>query len=222
MLLRFLSNNSGFLGNDLKHYKEFQEFFSNSKVFLDLANKSSPSSTQLSALINEAELLKKIWQDRNFPIHELKNETDRLIKLLEDLLNNNMFVDRFKEKDFSNKMKENIENLEKLLKLANLKNQDYENFINNFIDSDDGKDGFKNTLRALIEYKKKVDGCKAAEEEIQRKNEEINKKIVGYLKNFELIEKWLKRNNDIFKNSDEISLSIDPANGVNLMEKNLK
>lgn len=224
MLLRFLQDNSVFLGNDIKNFKKFKDFFQNIKISFDLSLKASPGgiSEQLKTLLNESEILKKTWAERNMPLQETKLENDHLLKLLENLQANNLLIDKKAEGKFSNILKENLENLEKMHEKAQQKNLDYEKLINNFLDSDDINDGFKNTLRSLIEYKKKLDSLKYVEDEIKNIQKENEKKNLSYLTNFEKIENWFKKNNDIFKDCENLRFSVDTNSGIGLMEKNLK
>jgi len=224
ILMRFLQQNGGFLSSELKNFKDIQDFFQNIKIGLDLSSKSAINSIpeQLKTLINEADRLKKIGQEKNMPLQEIKQENERLLKLIENLLSNNLLMEKATEVRFHNILKENLENMESLLEKSQRKNLDYEKFIMDFLDTDDGNEGFKNTLRTLIEYKKKLDGLKGLEDDMKRIQIENNRKNIGYLTGFDLIEKWLKKNGDIFKNCGNLRLSVDVGEGVDLMEKDLK
>ena len=133
---------------------------------------------QLKTLFNESDILKKQWQERNMPMQEIKMENDKILVMLEKLLANNLYMEKSSEIRFQNITKEKIGNLEKMLEKAQNRALDYEKFINNFLDTDDNE-GFKNTLRTLIEYKKKVDGLNGLEEEIKRIQRENEGKIAG-------------------------------------------
>jgi DNA-dependent RNA polymerase auxiliary subunit epsilon len=223
MLQRFLQQNSNFLANDIHQFKDFQEFFKNIKIGLDLSIKNSTGvmPEQLKTLFNESEIFKKQWHDRNMPMQEIKIENDKILTMLEKLLANNLYMDKSSEMRFQNIAKENILNLEKMMEKAQNRALDYEKFINNFLDTDDNE-GFKNTLRTLIEYKKKADGLNGLEEEIKRIQRENEGKNAGYLANFDIIEKWFKKNNDIFKECENLKLSCEASSGVIVLEKNLK
>ena len=223
-MLRFFQQNGGFLSKDIKSFKDFQDFFQNIKIGMDLSTKSSSGimPEKIKMLLNEAERLKKLWQERNMPSQELKLENDRLLEMIENILKNNLFIDKNSEPDFQNILKENILNLEKMLEKAQYKNSDYEKFIENLLDGDDGNEGFKKTLKSLIEYKKKADGINGLEDEIRKLQNENDKRNLNYLANFELIEKWLKRHKDVFKDCENVKLSIDIVSGISLMERNLK
>jgi len=177
---------------------------------------------QLKTLFNESDILKKQWQERNMPMQEIKMENDKILVMLEKLLANNLYMEKSSEIRFQNITKEKIGNLEKMLEKARNRALDYEKFINNFLDTNDINEGFKNTLRTLIEYKKKADGLNGLEEEIKRIQRENEGKNAGYLANFDIIEKWFKKNNDIFKECENLKLSCEASSGVIVLEKNLK
>ena len=132
ILLRFLEQNSNFLGNDLRNYKQFQDFLQNIKIGFDLSCNTSSGgiSDQLKRLLSESEILRKKWGERNMPLQENKLENDRLLKLLENLLANNLFIDKGAEVKFPNILKENVQNLEKMYEKAHRKNLDYEKLGN--------------------------------------------------------------------------------------------
>ena len=225
MLLRFLHQNSNFLGNDIKQYKEFQDYFQNIKIGFELYLKNSVGnapSEQMKTLLNESENLKKKWQERNLPLQETKMENDRILKILEGILAENLYFDKNSELKFQNLTKENISNLEKLLTKAQQKTLDYENFINNYLDNSDFNEGFKNTLKTLIEYKKKVEGMNGLEEELKKIQKDNHLRVSEYLSNFEILEKWFKKHKDIFKDCENMNLSSDAGNAVAIFDKNLK
>ena len=225
MLLRFLHQNSNFIGNDIKQYKEFQDYFQNIKIGFELSLKNSVGnapSEQMKTLLNESENLKKKWQERNLPLQETKMENDRILKILEGILAANLYLDKNSELKFQNLTKENISNLEKLLTKAQQKALDYENFINNYLDNSDFNEGFKNTLKTLIEYKKRVEGMNGLEEELKKLQKDNHLRVSGYLSNFEILDKWFKKHKDIFKDCENMNLSSDAGNAVANFDKNLK
>ena len=100
MLQRFLQQNSNFLANDIHQFKDFQEFFKNIKIGLDLSIKNSTGvmPEQLKTLFNESDILKKQWQERNMPMQEIKMENDKILVMLEKFLANNLYGEKFRNK----------------------------------------------------------------------------------------------------------------------------
>lgn len=223
VVLRFLAQNREFLEKESRNFKDFQEFFQNIGVALGISSKTPGFPASFATFLNETERLKRVFNEKRFPLQELATETARLIRLFEEMLGNGDFFENFKGKEeFADKVKENLQRMESLLRASKEKNADYEQFIANFLDNDQGNDGFKNTLRALIEYKKKVDSFKGLEEDFQRKSNESSKKIASFLKNFENLENWFKKHGEIFKDCEKLDFSGEIAASVDLIEKNLR
>lgn len=220
VLLGFLKQNLEFLDNEARNFKDFQEFFQNIGVALGISAKNQAFPANFASLLNETERLKRVFHEKRVPLEDLVGESAKMIRFLEEMLETGDF---FKENgEFAGNVKENLQRMESFLRVSKEKNADYERFIANFLENDQGNDGFKNTLKALIEYKKKVDGFKGLEEDFQRKSNENSKKIAHFLRNFESLENWFKKHREIFRECEKLDFSGEIKENLEAIEGNLR